>query len=40
MLYELSSKDKTRIIKNVKSHSMITEDTQAQTVITHHYIEL
>ncbi len=29
MLYELSSKDKTRIIKNVKSHNMITEDIQA-----------
>jgi len=40
MLYELNSKDRTKVIKNVKSHSMITEDTWAQTVITHHYAEL
>ncbi len=39
MLYELSSKDRIKIIKNVKSYSIIIEDTQAQTVITHHYAE-
>ncbi len=40
MLYELSSKDKIKVIKNVKSHSIITEGIQAQTVITYHYAEL
>ncbi len=39
MLYELNSKDKIKVIKNVKSHSIIIEGTQAQTVITHHYVE-
>ncbi len=39
MFYELSSKDRIKIIKNVKSYNMITEDTQAQIVIIYHYTE-
>jgi len=39
MLYELSSKDRIKVIKNIKSYSMITEDVQAQIVIIYHYTE-
>ncbi len=39
MFYELNSKDRIKIIKNVKSYNIITEDVQAQTVITHHHTE-